>query len=97
MAWIVIIMRHQSPRVNSKGPTVHADEIAGHVLRSAVQRGVKNPMVEAIFEEMGPEIDGLLKRHLGSVEVDLTQMQNGLDRVGRVAQKIAQKTRRPTA
>jgi len=54
-------------------------------------------MVEAIFEEMGPEIDGLLKKHLGSLEVDLTQIQNGLDRVGRVAQKIAQKTRRPTA
>ena len=52
-------------------------------------------MMEAIFEEMSPEIDGILQKHLGGNEVDLETMQNGLARAGRVMQKIANARRQP--
>ncbi len=45
--------------------------------------------MDAIFEEMSPEIDDLLQKHLAGQEVDLEVMQNGLTRAGRVMQQIA--------
>jgi hypothetical protein len=83
-------MKHSSPKVNNatKGPTVNTGTLVGHVLRKAVQH-TKNPVVEAIFEEMGPEIDGILQEHLSGHEVDLAVMQNGLNRVGRVIQRVS--------
>lgn len=86
-------MSHQSPKVNNphESPKVNTGALVGRALRKVVER-TKNPVVEAIFEEMGPEIDGLLQQHLGNREVDeerLVAMQNGLNRAGRVVQKIA--------
>lgn len=85
-------MRFSSPRVNSP-QGIGADELAGHVVRRVVQH-VKNPVVEAIFEEMGPELNSLLKRSLGDAQVDLTKVHQGLNRAGRVMQRIAEKQRR---
>jgi hypothetical protein len=88
-------MRHHSPKVNNpierdENPgRVHADELVGHVLRNVVQRHVSNPAVEAILEEMGPEIDGVLRQVCGGSTVDLEQLQNGLNRAGRVMQRVA--------
>ncbi len=80
-------MKHASPKVNSpKGPTINTGHLVGHVLRRVAK---KNPVMDAIFEEMSPEIDDLLQKHLAGQEVDLEVMQNGLTRAGRVMQKIA--------
>ena len=88
--------RHEYPKVNNSSdrPKVNTGDLVGHVLRKAVSHS-KNPMMEAIFEEMSPEIDGILQKHLGGNEVDLETMQNGLARAGRVMQKIANARRQP--
>jgi hypothetical protein len=88
-------MRHVSPKVNRTVVVegVQASELAGRLLRKAIQR-TNNPMVEAIFEEMSPEINGLLSKHLGDSEVDLAAMSAGLNRAGRVIQRVAN-ARRP--
>ena len=94
-------MRNHSPKVNnpvereSNPGRVHADELVGHVLRNVVQRHVKNPMVEAIMDEMGPEIDATLRQVCGDSTVDLETLQNGLNRAGRVMQRVANGRRTP--
>lgn len=92
-------MKHHAPRVNSassghSGPTM--DQLAGRVLRKGVQR-LNNPMVAAIVEEMGPEIDELLAEHLGDQEIDLTRISAGLDRTGRILARVAERNARQGA
>ena len=72
---------------------VQASEVAGRLLRKGVQR-LGNPMVEAIFEEMQPEIEGLLSQHLGDSEIDLASVNAGLNRAGRVIQRVQNSRRR---
>lgn len=91
-------MKYTTPKVNGAsrgGPKVNTGELVGRALRGVV-RHVKNPVVEAIFEEMSPEIDEILQVHLKGSEVDLETLQNGLNRAGRVIQRIANQ-RRQTA
>jgi hypothetical protein len=89
-------MKHQAPRVmgdgsQQEGPGV--DQLVGHVIRKMVPK-VNNPVVEAIFDEMSPEIDGLLKKHLGGQHVDVTKMANAMDRAGRVIQRVQERRRK---
>ena len=89
-------MRYAAPILDegqpqAEGPRV--DELVGHVLRKVVPK-VGNPLVEAIFEEMSPEIGGLLKKHLGQRHVDVGAMANGLERANRVMGKIAERRRK---
>jgi len=88
-------MKHPSPKVNNPN-SVNAGELVGKVLHRAAQQ-TRNPFVEALFDEMRPEIDGLLRTHLQGHEVDLTQMHNGLNRAGRIVQRLANAQRRATA
>jgi hypothetical protein len=82
-------MKFATPKVNRTRnfEGVQASEVAGRLLRRGVQH-LNNPMVDAIFEEMSPEIEGLLERHLGDSEIDLASVNAGLNRAGRVMQRV---------
>jgi len=76
-------MKYQAPKIN----THSADEILGRLARHAAGR-IPNPLVRAIVEEIQPEIDDALREHFGEHEIDLSRLNGGLTRVGRVMQRM---------
>ena len=82
-------MKGQAPKINpprAEGPTVA--DVAAHVLRRVAKR---NPLAEAIVDEMSPEIEGVLQKHLGGTEMDLSGVSDVISRANGVIQRVAQK------
>lgn len=87
-------MMHR-PKVNNRPASegsARTSEVVTHIIRGASRR-IGNPMVEALIEEMTPEINGILRNQLGDSEVDLSKMHHNLNRAGRVLERINRRQR----
>ena len=84
-------MRYRAPIIDDPTTGPGLNDIAAHVVRKVVSQ---NPIASAIFEEMEPEINGLLKHAVGNHQPDMKAIHDVTSRTGRVIQRIAQKTRK---
>ena len=83
-------MRYRAPVVDDPNAGPGLNDIAAHVVRKVVSQ---NPIASAIYEEMEPEINGLLKEAVGNHKPDMKAIHDVTSRTGRVIQRIAQKTK----
>lgn len=81
-------MRYRAPIIDDPTTGPGLNDIAAHVVRKVVSQ---NPIASAIFEEMEPEINGLLKHAVGNHKPDMKAIHDVTSRTGRVIQRIAQK------
>ena len=81
-------MKHQAPIIDDPQAGPGFDSIAEKVVRNIVSR---NPLMAAVYEEMEPEVQGLLKEHLGNQNINLASIHAVTQRGARIVRNAAQK------
>jgi hypothetical protein len=81
-------MKHTAPKVNNSREASPVSRMAGKLIKHGVSR-IANPFVQAIVEEMEPEIDSLLSKHVG--DVDLSGVGAIANRAGSVLRRVSEK------
>lgn len=81
-------MKHKAPIVVDENAGPGLNDVASRLIQAVAAR---NPLTAAIHEELSPEIDGVLREHLGNQHVNLKQVHEVAVRAHRIARKASER------
>jgi len=74
-------------------PIMSLGELAGKLLDVAVKH-VKDPLMEAVYEEISPDAKEVISHHLKRYEKHVPKIREAMQRGARIVERVAQKRAR---